>query len=60
MKKKNLLKKLSLNKQTIANISDDELNDVRGGTVAQEVSITKFIFRSNNYLGWASTDTNQP
>ena len=33
MKNKNLLKKLSLNKQTIANINDDELKEVKGGSL---------------------------
>lgn len=35
MKKKNLNQKLQLNKETIANLNNNEMNNVKGGTITQ-------------------------
>lgn len=47
MKAKKFDKKLSLNKETVSNLTDDQLDSVRGGTdatcVYQTCDCTKFI-----------------
>ena len=40
MKTKKLSKKLNINKKTIANLSDSELNSARGGTTGLTVCLT--------------------
>jgi natural product precursor len=60
MKSKKLNKKLSLNKKTVANLSNNELNHVRGGdftydTVCRACNTEGIACRPTTRCNWAET-----